>query len=96
MPAPSTDEIADVAPTIVRLTERGAAACAHACPPGLDAVECARAWQEVVPCACACHAPVAVTSAVVLDLAGLPVVGRAAWVRVPTVAGTLLVPGDRT
>lgn len=61
------------APTVVSITEVGLAACPDVCPPGLDAVACAREWQEAVPCPCVrCHVPVTATGEQFRDLAGLP------------------------
>lgn len=61
------------APTVVSITEAGRAACPDVCPAGLDAVACAAAWEEVVPCRCTrCHAPVEVSGEQLRELAGLP------------------------
>ncbi len=65
--------------------------CEDLCPHGSDALECAAAWEEVVPCPCACHAPIAVRPEDVHALVGTTRV-RGAWLRTETADGVLMTP----
>ena len=69
----------------------GGCGCEDLCPYGSDALECAAAWEEVVPCSCECHAPIAARPEDVHALVGTSA-GVGPWARTETDEGVWMTP----